>query len=214
MVVVWPWLFSGLKEKQSCRCNCWLSGVSSTTQKNNAFRARILNSSEVSGKYYLPLSSLRDKIADLEFVFWPVFETLTEINHFMDPCVLYSIPFPLSVRLSGEYLPCRGWTIVYCPLSEAPACSQCKILMMTTTPSSIRWKVYLNFKLMTEYNRSLVSLKAFFVFCFFAFRTVLNLLFPLLEDSSIDPEFSALVFPQEAIFFANYFPSSHFFFIQ
>ena len=103
MVVVWPWLFSGLKEKQSCRCNCWLSGVSSTTQKNNAFRARILNSSEVSGKYYLPLSSLRDKIADLEFVFWPVFETLTEINHFMDPCVLYSIPFPLSVRLSGEY---------------------------------------------------------------------------------------------------------------
>lgn len=79
-----------------------------TTQKNKAFRARILNSSEVSGKYHLPLSSLRDKIADLEFVFWPVFETLTEINHFMDPCVLYSIPFPLSVRLSGEYLPCRG----------------------------------------------------------------------------------------------------------
>ena len=164
MVVVWPVLFSGLKEKQSCRCNCWLSRVSSTTQKNNAFRARILNSLEVSGKYHLPLNSLRDKIADLEFVFWPVFETLTEINHFMDPCVLYSIPFPLGVRRSGEYLPCRGWTIVYCPVSEAPACSQCKILMMTTTPSSIRWKVYLNFKLMTEYNRSLVSLKAFFVF--------------------------------------------------
>lgn len=100
----------------------------------------------------------------------------------MDPCVLYSIPFPLGVRLSGEYLPCRGWTIVYCPVSEAPACSQCKILMMTTTPSSIRWKVYLNFKLMTEYNRSLVSLKAFFGFFFFAFRTVLNLLFPLLEE--------------------------------
>ena len=97
-------------------------------------------------------------------------------------------------------------------MSEAPACSQCKILIMTTTPSSIRWKVYLNFKLMTEYNRSLVSLKAFFFF--FAFRTVLNLLFPLLEDSSIDPEFSGLVLPQEAIFFAHYFPSSHFFFIQ
>ena len=69
-----------------------------TTQKNNTFRARILNSSEVSGKYHLPLNSLRDKIADLEFVFWPVFETLTEINHFMDLCALYSIPFPLSVR--------------------------------------------------------------------------------------------------------------------
>ena len=54
---------------------------------------------------------------------------------------------------------------------------------------------------MTEYNRSLVSLKAFFVFFFFAFRTVLNLLFPLLQDSSIDPEFSGLVLPQEAIFF-------------
>ena len=68
---------------------------------------------------------------------------------------------------------------------------------------------------MTEYNRSLVSLKAFFFFFFFfAFRTVLNLLFPLLEDSSIDPEFSALVLSQEAIFFANYFPSSYFFFIQ
>lgn len=85
-------------------------------------------------------------------------------------------------------------------MSEAPAFSQCKILIMTTTPSSIRWKVYLNFKLMTEYNRSLVSLKAFFFFFFFAFRTVLNLLFPLLEDSSIDPEFSGLVLPQEAIF--------------
>ena len=66
---------------------------------------------------------------------------------------------------------------------------------------------------MTEYNRSLVSLKAVFFF-FFAFRTVLNLLFPLLEGSSIDPEFSALVLSQEAIFFAHYFPSSHFFFIQ
>lgn len=85
-------------KRKTCRCNCWLSGVSSTPQKNNAFRARILNSLEVSGKYHLPLSSLRNKFADLEFVFWPVFETLTEINHFMDPCVLYSIPFPLGVR--------------------------------------------------------------------------------------------------------------------
>ena len=56
--------------------------------------------------------------------------------------------------------------------------------------------------------------KRFLFFFFFAFRTVLNLLFPLLQDSSIDPEFSGLVLPQEAIFFANYFPSSHFFFIQ
>lgn len=87
MVVVWPWLFSGLKEKHvDAIAGCPV--LVCTTQKNNTFRARILNSSEVSGKYHLPLSSLRDKIADLEFVFWPVFETLTEINYFMDPCVL------------------------------------------------------------------------------------------------------------------------------
>ena len=51
---------------------------------------------------------------------------------------------------------------------------------------------------MTEYNRSLVSLKAFFFF--FAFRTVLNLLFPLLEDSSIDPEFQDWSSPKKRFF--------------
>ena len=122
--------------------------------------------------------------------------------------IVYLFP-SASVEVVNIYL-VVGEQSFYCPMSEAPACSQCKILIMTTTPSSIRWKGNLNFKLMTEYNRSLVSLKAFFVFCFFAFRTVLNLLFPLLQDSSIDPEFSGLVLPQEAIFFANYFPSSHF----
>lgn len=137
-----------------------------TTQKNNAFRARILNSSEVSGKYHLPLSSFRDKIAHLDFVLWPVFETLTEINHFMDPCVLYSIPFPLGVRWSGEYLPCRGWKIVYCPVSEAPACSQCKILIMPLHLPLLDGKFILILNLWLNTIDRLFLWKRFLVFFF------------------------------------------------
>ena len=113
--------------------------------------------------------------------FWPVFETLTEINHFMDPCVLYSIPFPLGVRWSGEYLPCRGWTIVYCPVSEAPVCSQCKILIMPLHLPLLDGKFILILNLWLNTINRLFLWKRFLVF-FFAFRTVLNLLFPLLEE--------------------------------
>ena len=144
--------------------------------------------------------------------FWPVFETLTEINHFMDPCVLYSIPFPLGVRWSGEYLPCRGWTIVYCPVSEAPVCSQCKILIMPLHLPLLDGKFILILNLWLNTINRLFLWKRFLVF-FFCLSDCLKPFIPALRRS-IDPEFSGLVLPQEAIFFANYFPSSNFFFIQ
>ena len=62
-----------------------------TTQVSNAYRARWLAGSEVNSKFYSPPSSLWDKIACLEFNFWPLFGILKEINlFFVCVCVVFT----------------------------------------------------------------------------------------------------------------------------